>query len=340
MPCSASLAVASFILLTAVLSGRAAETDLASRFAAPPGFRSASISPNGKYIAQVSPIDGVDNVVLVPLDQTAKPSRFAIADSAAVGVLWRDDERLIATLRLVGKPVPGARFYSVMFDRYVLSPNGKKAPVRLRKNLEGVTGPGASVIDLDPSGSNSAYASSLGFFKQMYIGPYVPDYYTYDLIKMNLDTGGFQVAQKGEQTTGRWIMDGAGKVVARLDLASTNEDAIFVPSPRGGDFQKLGTIKAADGRIVGLTEDGKSLAVLSRREGDRRGLYRLSLADGQMGEPLFTDPGGDLLYTLFDERTFRVIGGAFDGGNGTVRFVYSSPERQRLQRDIEGVLPG
>ena len=331
-----NLVAASFILLSAVLTGKAAESDLAARFAAPPGFRSASVSPGGKYIAQVTPIDGVDNVVIIPLDQTAKPSRFTIEDSVPVGVLWRDDERLIATLRSLVKPYNGARFYSVSFDRFVLSSSGKKGPVRLRKNLPGATGSATSIIDLDPSTSNFAYASSLALFKQMYIGPYVPDYYTYDLLKLNLDTGGFQVAEKGEQNTARWIMDGAGKVVARLDVASTSEDAIFVPE--SGGFKRIGTIKAADGRIVGLTEDGKSLAVTRRQEGDRLGLYRMSLTDGTIGEALFSNPGGDLLGALFDERSFRVVGAMFD--DGSVRFVYSSSERQRLQRDIEGVLPG
>jgi dipeptidyl aminopeptidase/acylaminoacyl peptidase len=332
-----SLAFASLILLCAILSGRAAETDLAARFAAPPGFRSASISPGGKFIAQVAPVDGVDNVVILPLEPGAKPSRFAIQDSAAVGVLWRDDERLIATLRSLVKFNRASRFYNTAFDRYVLSPTGARPPVALRKNREFVSSGASSIVDLDPNGTNSAYTSSLALFKQMYIGPYVPDYFTYDLLKMNLDNGGFQVAQKGEQNTVRWIMDGEGKVVARIDVASTSEDAIFVPAS-GGGFQKLGTIKASDGRIVGLTEDGKSLAVMGRREADRLGLYRLSLADGQIGEPLFSNPSGDLRGVLFDERSFRVVGASFD--DGTLRFIYSSPERQRLQRDIEGVLPG
>ena len=161
------LVLASLILLAALLSGKAAESDLASRFAAPPQFRSASISPGGKYIAQVAPIDGVDNVVIIPLDQTAKPSRFTIEDSTPVGLIWRDDDRLIATLRSLVKR--GVRFYGVSFDRFVLSPTGKKGPVRLRKNLEGTTGSATSIIDLDPSGSNSVYASSLALFKQMYI---------------------------------------------------------------------------------------------------------------------------------------------------------------------------
>lgn len=290
------LAFAFLIVLSAIFSGRAAETDLAARFAAPPGFRSASLSPGGKYIAQVAPVDGVDNVVILPLDPGAKPSRFAIQDSSAVDVLWRDDERLIATLRSLVKPITSSRFYSANFERFVLSPAGGKSPVRLRKNFEGATGSASSIVDLDPNGSNSAYASSLGYFKQMYIGPYVPDFYTYDLIKMNLDKGGFEVTHKGEQNTVRWIMDGAGKVVARIDVASTNEDAIFVPAS-GGGFQKLGTMKAADGRIMGLTEDGKSLAVMGRRDGDRLALYGLSLADGQLGEarqpPLARQRDGD-----------------------------------------------
>jgi dipeptidyl aminopeptidase/acylaminoacyl peptidase len=41
---------------------------------------------------------------------------------------------------------------------------------------------------------------------------------------------------------------------------------------------------------------------------------------------------------LFDERNFRVIGVTYD--DPSLRFAYLNPERQRLQKQIEDVLPG
>ena len=333
------LAFGSLAVVSAIFSGQAAESDtaaseLAARFAALPNFRSASISPSGKYVAYVGPYEGNDNVLIFPLDGSA-PSRVPIAKSTAIDVLWRDDERLIATIRTLQKISPQSRFLSANIERFVLSPTGAKPPIRLRKNLEASPSPN-TIIDLDPKSKNTSYATAIGYFKQMYIGPYKPDFITYDLLQVNLDTGGFRVAEKGEENTARWIMDGEGGIVARVDVASTREDSIFVPDQ--GGFRHLATVKADEGRVMGLTEDGQSLAVLSRRQGDKLALYPLGLKDGQYGPALFTNPNGDLRQVITDERTRRVIGAMYD--DGRARVVYSSPERQRLQRDIEGVLPG
>src|SRR5262245_23945749 len=105
------LALGSLVIVSAIFSGRAAESDpaaneLTKRFAASPNFRSASISPSGKYLAYVGQFEGNDNVLIYPLDGSAPPSRVPIADSQAIEVLWRDDERLIATIRTLQKFVP------------------------------------------------------------------------------------------------------------------------------------------------------------------------------------------------------------------------------------------
>jgi dipeptidyl aminopeptidase/acylaminoacyl peptidase len=337
------LAFGSLVVVSAIFSGQAAEndtaaTELAARFAVSPNFRSASISPSGKYLAYVGQFEGNDNVLIYPLDGSAPPSRVPIADSQAIGVLWRDDERLIATIRTLQKFVPQSRFLSANIERFVLSPTAAKPPLRLRKNLENsfVSHAPNTIIDLDPNGKNTSYAMALGYFKQMFVGSYRPDFITYDLLQVNLDTGGYRVEEKGGEYTARWIMDGKGGIVARVDVASTSEDAIFVPDQ--GSFRRLATIKADEARVVGLTEDGESLAVLGRRDGDRLALYRLGLKDGQFGAALFTNPNGDIKQPIVDERTRRVIGAEYD--DGTLRVMYFSPERQKLQRDIEGVLPG
>ena len=95
--------VASAALFCVCVAGSAdsAEQNLAKLFGARPGFGASSLSPDGKYVALIAPIDGVDNVVMAPLDATGKPSRFTVPDSSAVDVYWHDSRQLLAKIRTV-----------------------------------------------------------------------------------------------------------------------------------------------------------------------------------------------------------------------------------------------
>src|SRR5262249_24470383 len=96
--------------------------------------------------------------------------------------------------------------------------------------------------------------------------------------------------------------------------------------------------KKARNRIAGLTEDGRSVAVLARRENNRLGLYPISLTDGRWGPALFFNPDQDIVDVIRDERSFRVIGVTYDENNPNS--FYLASEHQRLQKQVEDLYPG
>jgi dipeptidyl aminopeptidase/acylaminoacyl peptidase len=317
--------------------GHAAEdkADLAKLFGAPPQFGEASLSPNGKYLAFVAPVDGVDNVLVSSLDSSGKASRFAITDSQAVGVSWHNDAQLIARLKISSKSPYRPAYYLSTYRYFVLSPGRATSVVGLKTDFPGVYG-GTALVDFSPDDQNTIYLSALRVHASLAAGPNTQPYYENSLLRANLVSGGTAIVEPGQQTTARWIMDGAGNIVARIDATEAHEEDVYVPS--GKEFRKLATINGKDGHIAGLTEDGKALAVLARGENNRLGLYRLTLTDGKFGDVLFSNPDVDVKGWLTDERSLRVIGVTYDDGKR--EYSYFAPERQRLQKQIEDVLPG
>jgi dipeptidyl aminopeptidase/acylaminoacyl peptidase len=208
--------------------------------------------------------------------------------------------------------------------------------VQLNTDLAGVSGTSTSIVDLNPSDPNFVYASALGARPGMASGTTNGAYFRFDLLKVNLQNGAASPLFNGEQNTGRWIMDGAGNVVARIDVTGRQQNDVYVPS--GSGFRKLTTMDTADGDITGLTEDGRSLAILGRRQGGNVEVYRLNLDDGKFGETLFSLPSGDIKRVLMNEKTRRVIGVSYDDGD--LKSFYFAPELQRLQKQVEGVFPG
>jgi hypothetical protein len=144
-----AISAVSFVSLFMPLLSHAAEdkADLAKLFGTPPQFGQASLSPNGKYLAFIEPIDGVDNVLVSPLDSSGTASRFAIADSQAVGVAWHNDAQLIARLRISSKPSTIYPYYLSDTRFFALSPGRQMSVVALRTDSPGFFG-GTSVVDL------------------------------------------------------------------------------------------------------------------------------------------------------------------------------------------------
>ncbi len=299
--------VASAALFCVCVAGSAdsAEQNLAKLFGARPGFGASSLSPDGKYVALIAPIDGVDNVVMAPLDATGKPSRFTVPDSSAVDVYWHDSRQLLAKIRTVeGRGFGQEYFNAPSFYHVVLSPTGEKPPIFLKTEDAYLAGSVTAIIDLNSSDPNIIYASSLRITANRAFGTRWAPYYRRALLRVNLRNGRAETVHQGELNTAKWVMDGVGHIIARIDVDGRQKIDIFVPE--GKDFRKLVTFNTNDVQVMGLTEDAASLAVAVTHD-NRIGLDRIALTDGKFGEPLFRNPSADLDSVMLDDRPGRVV---------------------------------
>jgi Prolyl oligopeptidase family len=346
-----------FFLLTLLTGGispaSAAEKDLAALFGTITSFGLASISPGGKVIGFDHAVEGAHSVVIIPLESDNKPSRHAFATSVPTRLDWRDDNFPIVTTR---RPIRGLYANSprglnrdMVWDAYrgiVLSvqdaseanPGDAYKPV---SNLGQPLAFESTLVEV-----NSRIPEALFFAEEMSYTGFIPRGGNLGggrvlarpshFLTVSPGQHRFAVAWKGTENDFREYRDGSGNIVARMDVSQLGEERVSVPTADG--FKQIASFPASGGHVAGLTEDGKSLAVMMRRENGRLGLYRMDLADGKIGEPLFADAKSDIIGIVYDQRTAHVVGATYDDGNP--RIVYFSPERQNAQKQAEAAFPG
>lgn len=86
--------------------GRAQQPAGVEAYAALPAARSPRLSPEGRFLAQVEPVQGRDAVVIRDLDGRQKPVVLPTADGEPLWLAWKSEKRLILALRTVSWRVP------------------------------------------------------------------------------------------------------------------------------------------------------------------------------------------------------------------------------------------
>jgi dipeptidyl aminopeptidase/acylaminoacyl peptidase len=114
-----------------LLAGASAPVDLSAAFGAREGVREVSLSPDGKQIAFMGPLEGQGSGLYVaPTDGSAKPRRIAVASGAPERLgdcAWVNSERLACSVYGVAKKAG----FTVGFDRLMLlavNPSEKNKP--------------------------------------------------------------------------------------------------------------------------------------------------------------------------------------------------------------------
>jgi dipeptidyl aminopeptidase/acylaminoacyl peptidase len=320
----------------------AAEDNAAALFGALPTFGAASLSATGKYLAFVTPIDGNYNVVISEVDVPGKFQRVAFGQSRITNIQWANDSHLLVRLNTIAKYCLGDGVSQRMRcsdddelynQTYIVSVANPGMPIPINRNGHfSPSGGGDEVIDLRVDATH-VYMSALEYDIQQFGRR---GFWRDRLINVNLENGGSVVVREGREQTAGWLTD-AGKVLARIDVLGPNHRDILVPD--GNAFRSIASFNSPDAPIVtGLTEDGHSLAVLERPQGGTMGLYPLDLATGMNGSERLDKPGYEVARVLRDDHSLKVIG--VDYYDGDFRPYYFSPERQRLQSQIESILPG
>jgi dipeptidyl aminopeptidase/acylaminoacyl peptidase len=331
--------LAASIFCTVKIHGaEAAEPGAAELFSSLPGFADASISPSGTHLAVAIPNGAGDRLVIIrPGVAGAQPVVVNFGGLTINNVDWDSDERVIARVHgQVASDRQNVRFQNV-FRAVALSADGT-SQVRLMSrgtDQERMSNFTDRIIDLAPADPNHVYIEAYFFQVAYRLGSRGEG--EFNVYRANLLDGTADRVASGRTDTARWIMDGEGNIAARIDIPRGRGDQIFAAA--GGDFRQIATLNDRRdnlGEIQGLTEDGRSLAVLARRENDRKGLYRLDLATGAWGAPLFLNDTFDIASVLRDERTTRVTGVAYF--DGELKFQYFAPQRQAIQRRLEEVL--
>ena len=295
-------------------SAEAAQTIPRSLLFASPTYSEVQISPDGKRIAYLHPVNGVLNIWVAPIDDPTAGAPVTQFDSRPPdGFQWSPDGRFILVMKDVGGEEHSQLWIANLAKGTVVN------------------------VTADPQVQTKIVKTSARHPGEVLVGLNIRDRRYRDIYRINLETG--------ERTEVYRNTDNYIDVVADPDLnirlgVSGNSDGsstYFRLDP--GGRSELMTIPLAalrNSRLLGL--DGKGqLLMFDSRQSDKAGLVSLDIATGAR-TPMADARRADIVEAVFDEKTGALLATREDPlvSEWTVR----APEVQTEFAAIATVLKG
>lgn len=276
----------------ATAAQRIAGTELIARDAlfGNPERSIVQISPDGKYLSWVAPVDGVLNVWVAPADDPGK-ARAVTSDTAR-----------------------GIRNYSWSYQPdtllYLRDSGGDEDFHLFAVDL--LTG---KATDLTPFPKTTAQVSGVSALhpESILVSMNDRDPQWHDLYRVDLATGKRTLVEKNEQQIGGYIADAGYKVRYAQKSRPDGGQDILQPDGKGG-WTKYDDIPFEDSlstQPAGLTTDGKTLYMIDSRGRNTAALYAVDVASGTK-KLVFEDARADVGNSLSDPKTGVVQAVAVD----------------------------
>ena len=233
------------------------------------------ISPDGKYLSWVAPVDGVLNVWVAPVD-----------DPSAARAVTRDDARGIRNY-----------FWSFRPDTllYLRDTGGDED-----FHLHAVDLTGGEARDLTPFAKTTAQVVSVSpsHPDSILVGMNDRDAQWHDLYRVELASGQRTLVEKNTQQIAGYLVD--GDYGLRYAQRARPDGGMDVLRRAGNGWEKVDDIPFEDvltTSTLGLTHDGSTLYMADSRQRDTAAVYAVDSASGQrtlLAEDARADIGGGL----------------------------------------------
>ena len=285
-------------LVACLATGLAAGADAVSRVPVEPFFRHADyssfkLSPSGKYVAGLIPMNGRNALVAIEV-ATRKPGPPTTLRGYDIAWFdWVNDERLVFSnidRQVGGGAQRGFGLYAVQAD-----------------------GSGFNVLTTD--WRTRVLATLDDGSDAIIVAAYEPNPRFPDVYRMDAQTG-----QKRLLTLGKpadivhWVVDRKGIPRAGVAEEANGETGVYWRASEGSKWEKLAHYKFRENRIVPVAFDGDgSLIVASNVGRDKQALYRYDPEKRALGELIAEHPHADIGGGLvFDPQKGRMVGVTYD----------------------------
>lgn len=307
-----------------------------------PEFAAATLSPNGRYLAVIAPVDGQQGLIVLDLTTRAATRMKAPNAGDLLRVIWQNDERLVAVIgelqRASGEPPHEAGLVAVNRD------GGDSRVV-------------AAIVPRSGAGSN---VTERGFERPWYVNVLrvvegtndilitarernyrSVDVYRYDTVSGRKTL--LTVDPPGEAS--HWVVDFDGVPrAAVVDDVDHDVSAWYVRKSAQDAWVKVEEAKL--GRLASepmqFDPDGKILYVASRRGGaDRAAIHEYAVDTGTWKSAIASHPLRDL-----DARSSRFVADYPQRKLLGLRYADDKPaivwfdaDRARIQKAVDASLP-
>lgn len=278
-----------------------------------PALAQVTLSPDGRYVAYVSPYQGRQNLFVRETGKTGSVRITSSIDRDLGGYFWVGSSRLAYAIDEGGRE--NWRIYTVDLDG------------RNRMALTPESGVQARLVAKLPDDDDHLLIT----LNQR--DPRMPDLY-----KINTQTGQTELLLRNDHNFVRYVTDNAG--VVRLALATDGINfALFHRLTDSVPFERILTtdFRASVGPLF-FTADNRFFYALSNRGRDKAAVVLVDPKDGSEVDLVYQHPDYDAGGLLRDEGSRR-IAGAYYTGEKLERVYFDEAARNR-QRELAGKLPG
>lgn len=250
-----------------------------------PEKSSATISPDGTYLAYIAPLDGVNNIWVQP---TAGSEAKAVTKDTKRGIriyFWAENSKHLLYLQDTG----GDENYHL----HRVDPASGEV-----KNLTPYPGVQASVVELSAKKPD-----------EILIQLNKRDRSARDVYRLNLLTGETTEDTQNPGDVMRWLADDQLRVRAASSIDGEGNTIIRVRTRVQDKWRELVRFAPLeDGFALSFSADGNSLLMVDNARSDTQRFYAMALKDGAVSE-IFQDPSADFVDAMIHpiNRTVEAV---------------------------------
>jgi dipeptidyl aminopeptidase/acylaminoacyl peptidase len=271
-----------------------------------PEITGAQISPDGKYIAFVKPLDGTRNVWVKKTDEPFANARPVTADTRRPipGYFWTQDGKYIL---FVQDKAGDENFNVYAVDPAATPAEGQKAPAA--RNLTDVKEVRAYI-----------YAAPESDPDTVYVGINDRDKAWHDLYKVKISTGERTLVRKNTDRISGWTFDHKGNLrLAQRSAENGDTEILRVNGDKLEKFYSCGVLDACG--VDRFHKDDKRVYFETNKDRDLTQLLLLDPVTGKE-ELVASDPRKrvDVGNAIFSDKTEELVGVVFEDERADIQW--------------------
>lgn len=345
-----TIAIAAFVAVSAsFVTVAASAPPPAGAFAALPEMSFVRLSPSGQRVAWANDAGGSPIVVVFDVATGQDLKRISPPNSRVRDLDWADDRTLIISVsRTLTAAKSTLREETYEFERYLAidvedAKGAARSLLMEHPDRELVTSASLERVHPEKPGTviMSTYqyseASHRGAIDSRISGGRKDSGWELTLFEVDLASGKGRALESGSVNTRDWILDPAGRPVARTE--NDPESRRFsILAKQGGSWKTIFSEEIDyEFEVLGLSADGQSLLIRSPRGAERFKIWSLPLTGGALA-PVYEDPDFDVNSVRFDRFTAQPVG--YWVGGPDPRIVWTDPKMESIQKAVSKAFAG
>lgn len=295
-------------------------------------FTSFQLSPDGKYLAAVTPLFENDrrNIAVINLETRDAAAITGVKDRDVTGYMWANNDRILFFMDNDGNE---------SFGIFAVNKDGSK-PRTLIEPAETQIRGGSRVI-LTASVLNTLEDDEDEILVS--VPRQYHDTVVQDVKRMNIYNGRMRNVERNPGNIAGWLSNDEGEIIGAVALEDGKRKVLYRKSEKD-DWTTLIEFKVAEGGFTPawLSDDGERMWVRSNitpdgEERDKAAIYEYDLENRKLGELIFEHPevdvGGVVASDVKDDAVMITYNADKPG------YHYVDEEWERMMKSIKAAFP-